>query len=149
MGQSLAIPRVIPNDWKRLDLIVNKIKMRLGHDSNPEFASLTLSDLVASRLIATDVGKTFESVADLAVWVLGTANQITVTGANGKVTLSTPQDIHIDATPEWAGTVIKNADDDIIFYVDNDEMYFTASVAIPIEAGMSMGLLLALTYAEP
>jgi len=149
MGQSLAIPRVIPNDWKRLDLIVNKIKMRLGRDSDPVFASLTLSDLVASRLIATDAGKTFESVADLAVWVLGTANQIVVTGANGKVTLSTPQNIHVDATPEWAGTVIKNADDDIIFYIDDDEMYFTASGVIPIEAGMSMGLLLALTYAEP
>ena len=123
--------------------------MRLGRDSDPVFASLTLSDLVASRLIATDAGKTFESVADLAVWVLGTANQIVVTGANGKVTLSTPQNIHVDATPEWAGTVIKNADDDIIFYIDDDEMYFTASGVIPIEAGMSMGLLLALTYAEP
>jgi len=43
MGQSLAIPRVIPENWKRLDLIVNKIKMRLGRDSNPIHAQLTLS----------------------------------------------------------------------------------------------------------
>ncbi|MCK5608889.1 hypothetical protein KAR91_43855 [Candidatus Pacearchaeota archaeon] len=43
MGQSLAIPRVIPNDWKRLDLIVNKFKMRLGRDASPTHAGLTLT----------------------------------------------------------------------------------------------------------
>jgi len=149
MGQSLDIPRVIKDDWKRLDLIINKIKMRLGRDADVVHASITLTDLIASRLIATDSGKVFESVADLAVWILGTENQIIVTGANGKVTLSTPQDIHTDATPEWAGTIIKDSGDNIIFYVDDDEMYFTALVVIPIEAGMPMGLLLALTYASP
>lgn len=44
MGQSLAIPRVIPEDWKRLDLIVNKIKMRLGRDASPTFAGLTVTN---------------------------------------------------------------------------------------------------------
>ena len=147
MGQSLAIPRVIPNDWKRLDLIVNKIKMRLGRDADPVFTNLTLSDLVASRLIATNAGKTFESVADLTNWIVGTGNQVVVSVlAGGKVTLSTPQNIHVDATPEWAGTVIKDSGDNIIFYVDDDEMYFTASTVIPIADGMPIGLLLALTY---
>lgn len=44
---------------------------------------------------------------------------------------------------------IKNSNGDVIFYADDDEMYFTASVVIPIEAGMPIGLLLALTYASP
>ena len=150
MGQSLAIQRVIPNDWKRLDLIVNKIKFKLGRNADVEHASITLSDLVASRLVATDSGKVFESVSDLTNWIVGTENQVVVTIlAGGKVTLSTPQNIHVDATPEWAGTVIKDSGDNIIFFVDNDEMYFTASVAVSIEAGMSIGLLLALTYASP
>lgn len=150
MGQSLDIPRVIKDDWKRLDLIINKIKMRLGRDADPTFASVTLSDLVASRLVATDSGKVFESVTDLTNWIVGTTNQIIVTVlSGGKVTLSAPQDLHTDATPEWAGTVIKDSGGNIIFYVDDDEMYFTSG-AIPIEAGMIMGPWLFWgTYASP
>lgn len=147
MGLSLDIPRVIPEDWKRLDLVINKIKMRLGRDADVAHASITLTDLIASRLVATDSGKVFKSVADLAVWILGTENQIIVTGADGKVTLSTPQNIHIDATPEWAGTVIKNASDDIIFYIDGDEMYFTAEEeAAEIITGNPFGAWLPFYY---
>ena len=62
MGQSLAIPRVIPEDWKRLDLIVNKIKMRLGSTSSPIHVGLTLTGLTASRLIGTNASKALESV---------------------------------------------------------------------------------------
>ena len=62
MTQSLAIPRVIPNDWKRLDLIVNKIKFRLGRDANPTFVGVTLTGLDASALIGTDTSKALESV---------------------------------------------------------------------------------------
>lgn len=148
MGQSLAIPRVIPEDWKRLDLIVNKIKMRLGRDSSPAHAGLTLTGLTASRLIWTDSDKALTS-KDLVDLVVGTVNQLIVTDdGSGGLVLSTPQNTHVDATPEWAGTVIKDSGDNIIFYVDDDEMYFTASLVIPIEAGMPIGLLLALTYAS-
>ncbi|MCK5615813.1 hypothetical protein KAR91_78845 [Candidatus Pacearchaeota archaeon] len=48
MGQSLAIPRVIPNDWKRLDLIVNKIKMRLGRDSTPTFSNINITNVITA-----------------------------------------------------------------------------------------------------
>ncbi len=41
---------------------------------------------------------------------------------------------------------IKNSDGDIIFYVDGDELYFTAETAVAIADGMCIGLLLALTY---
>ena len=151
MGQSLDIPRVIKDDWKRLDLIVNKIKMRLGRDADVAHASITLTDLLASRLIATDSGKVFESVADLTAWIIqSSANQVVVTdNGDGTVTLSLPQDVHVDAHMELAGLTIKDSGDNIIFYVDDDEMYFTALIVIPIEAGMPMGLLLALTYASP
>ena len=149
MGQSLNIPRVIPKDWKRMDLIVNKIKLHLGRDSDPVFASLTLSDLVASRLITTDSGKTFESVSDLTAWIKGTENQVIVSVlAGGKVTLSTPQDIHVDATPEWAGTVIKDVSDNIIFYVDDDEMYFTAAPSDPVTGNPMFAWLFLFTFTE-
>ncbi len=141
-------------DVKNVDISVKRaiqgLSKKLGYTATPTWKSITLTDLVASRLVATDSGKVFESVTDLTNWIVGTGNQVIVTVlAGGKVTLSTPQDIHVDATPEFAGIVIKDSGDNIIFYVDNDEMYFTASIVIPIEAGMPMGLLLALTYAAP
>ena len=128
MGQSLAIPRVIPNDWKRLDLIVNKIKLRLGHDSSPTLTGLTLTGLTASRLIATDASKTLIS-SDLVSWVTGTANQIIVADAGaGKITLSTPQDIHTGASPTFAGLTLTNAavigSNSVVFQSGTDSMTF-------------------------
>lgn len=136
-------------DPKNCDISVKRaiqgLSKKLGYTGNPAFASLTLSDLVASRLIAADSGKTFKSVEDLAVWILGTENQIIVTGANGKVTLSTPQDIHKQAQMELAGITIKNGSGNIIFHVNHDELYFTEYPTDPV-TGNPIGLLLALTY---
>jgi hypothetical protein len=140
---------------KNCDVSVKKnfrrISRELGYTGTPSFKSITLTDLIASRLVATDSGKVFESVTDLTNWIVGTGNQVIVTVlAGGKVTLSTPQDIHVDAHMELAGLTIKDSGDNIIFYVDDDEMYFTASVVIPIEAGMVMGLWMFWgTYASP
>ena len=138
-------------DPKNCDISVKRaiqgLSKKLGYTGSPAHKNMTLTDLVASRLIATDSGKTFESVTDLTNWIKGTGNQVIVSVlAGGKVTLSTPQNIHVDATPEWAGTVIKDAGDNIIFYVDDDEMYFTALIDIPIATGMPIGLALVLTY---
>ncbi len=125
---------------------IRLISRKLGYTGNPIHANLTLTDLTASRLIATDSGKTFASVADLTTWIAGTTNQIVVSDdGDGTITLSTPQDIHVDATPEFAGITIKNSGDEIIFYVDNDEMYFTAASGTPV-VGNPYGLLLILTY---
>jgi hypothetical protein len=145
---TLQLPPVRKDDWTRLRIIIDKLKhLDLGTDSHPNFAGLTLTDLVASRLIATDSGKVFESVSDLTSWIAGTTNQIIVTDdADGTITLSTPQDTHTDATPEWAGIVIKDSGDNIIFYVDDDEMYFTAAPVVGV-TGSPIGLLLTLTYA--
>ena len=138
-------------DPKNCDISVKRaiqgLSKKLGYTGSPAHKNMTLTDLVASRLIATDSGKTFESVTDLTNWIKGTGNQVIVSVlAGGKVTLSTPQDIHVDAHPEFAGITIKNDSDNIIFYVNNDEMYFTAVTEIEIATGMPIGLLLALTY---
>lgn len=136
-------------DVKNCDISVKRaiqgLSKKLGYTATPDFVSIALSDLIASRLVATDSGKVFESVTDLTNWIVGTENQVIVSVlAGGKVTLSTPQNTHVDATPEWAGTVIKNGAGYTIFYVDNDEMYFTAIA--DIVTGNPIGLLLALTY---
>jgi len=136
-------------DPKNCDISVKRaiqlLSKKLGYTATPDFKSITLSDLVASRLVATGSGKVFESVTDLTNWIVGTENQVIVTIlAGGKVTLSTPQNTHTDAEPEFAGMVIKNGADYTIFYVDNNEMYFTAIA--DIVTGNPIGLLLTLTY---
>ena len=128
-----------------------RISKELGYTATPSWVSIALTGLTASRLVATDSGKVFESIADLTAWIIqSSANQVVVVdNGDGTVTLSTPQNIHVDATPEFAGLTIKDSGDNIIFYVDDDEMYFTASIVIPIEAGMPIGLSLIFTYASP
>ena len=69
--------------------------------------SLTVTGLTASRLVATDGSKTLGSVANLASWIAGTANQVTVSDdGDGTITLSLPQDIHTAATPTFAGLTV-------------------------------------------
>lgn len=103
----------------------------------------------ASKLVATDTNQKFVSVSDLSSWIAGTTNQVIVTdNGDGTVTLSAPQNIHTDAVPEFAGITIKDSGDNIIFYVDDDELYFTA---IPAEGltGQPMGIFpLIITYSS-
>jgi hypothetical protein len=143
----LQIPDIIFDDWLSVQTAFDRVRFNLGTDATPTYAGLTLTGLTASRLLQADANKALSSVSDLTVWIAGTDNQVNVADdGDGTITLSTPQDIHVDAHPEFAGLTIKNEADDIIFYVDNDEMYFTVTAAIEIATGMPMGLLLALTY---
>jgi len=137
-------------DPKNCDISVKRaiqgLSKKLGYTGVPNFKSITLSDLVASRLVATDSGKVFESVADLTAWIAGTENQIIVTSdGDGTITLSCPQNIHTDAQVEFAGLTIKNGSGNVIFHVNHDELYFTECPTDPV-TGNPIGLLLALTY---
>jgi hypothetical protein len=63
---------------------------------------LLLSGATATRLLATDADKRVVPVGNLASWVTGTANQVTVTDdTDGTITLSLPQDLHTSATPTF------------------------------------------------
>ena len=65
--------------------------------------------LTASLLVGTDADKSLVSVSNLASWITGTANQITVTDdSDGTVTLSAPQDLHTAATPTFGGIIVAN-----------------------------------------
>jgi len=69
-------------------------------DADVTFDSLILDDLTATRLVASD-GDTKLVSTDLASWVTGTANQITVgDDGDGTITLSLEQSIHTDADLE-------------------------------------------------
>lgn len=85
---------------------------------------LTLEGLTASRLLYLDSDSNVASVADFTDWIAGTANQITVTDdTDGTITLSLPQDIHIGASPTFAGLLatdkIKFTQTDGNEYVDS------------------------------
>lgn len=57
--------------------------------SGPTFAELTLTDLTAERLVASDADSTLVSVPDLTVWIAGTPDEITVADdGDGTLTLS-------------------------------------------------------------
>lgn len=60
-------------------------------DTNADvvFDSATLNDLTASRLTQTDANKKLQSVANLAAWIAGTANQVLITDdTDGTITLA-------------------------------------------------------------
>ena len=80
--------------------------------SNTTASHLTVSDLAASRLIASDANKALVST-DLSSWISGTTNQITVTdNGDGTITLSTPQDIHTSATPTFSDLTLTSLTQD-------------------------------------
>jgi len=97
------VPKIKHNDWNSVRVALQKLSsLKLGPDAEITFKSLTLTDLTATRLIASDAGKKLVST-DLHNWVSGTSNQVNVADdGDGTITLSTPQDIHTAATPTFA-----------------------------------------------
>lgn len=97
MSTTGLVPKIKDGDWVSVRQAIAKLSTKLGPISEPTYAGLTLTGLTASRLVATDANKKLES-SDLASWVTQTTNQVIVTDdADGTITLSTPQNIHISA----------------------------------------------------
>jgi len=80
----------------------------LGASDEPTFAGLTLTGLTPSRLVATDANSILIS-SDLNNWIAGTTNQINITDdGDGTITLSTPQDIHVGASPTFNKVILSS-----------------------------------------
>jgi hypothetical protein len=78
--------------------------------------------LSASRLVASDATKGLVSVSDLTSWIAGTLNQISSSDdGDGTITLSTPQDIHTGASPEFITVKISAATALRLFAADADK----------------------------
>jgi hypothetical protein len=68
-----------------------------------------LAGLTPSRLVQTDADNALISVSNLASWIAGTTNRVTVTDdADGTITLSGPQDLHTGASPEFYGLTLNH-----------------------------------------
>lgn len=69
--------------------------------------NLTLSNLTATRLMATNGSKVASSVLTLSSWVAGTTNQVTVADdGDGSITLSLPQSIATTSSPSFTGLTV-------------------------------------------
>lgn len=83
------IPHIKHNDWKSVEQAIAKLaSLKLGRSGTPTFAGLTLTDLTASRLIASDASKNLSSVSSLTSWIAGTANEINIADdGDGTITI--------------------------------------------------------------
>lgn len=195
---------VVAHDWVNLEFIINDLTQRIvGQElhptSSPTFAdmtltgdfnitgdlditgnldadgTITLNDLTASRIVATDAGKSLVST-DLIAWIDGTANKITVSDdSDGSVTLTIPDAVTLvnptvtgvlDASAgevrvEDHATVEPTSESDghvgvayissegrLYFAVEGTTYYVAGTAVSPVSpvTGNPIGLLLALTY---
>jgi len=115
-------------------------------------ASLTLSGLTASRLVATDGSKVLAS-ASLASWIAGTSNQVTVTDdLDGSITLSLPQSIATTSSPTFANITDSGLTMTRVPFAstggllaDSASMVFDTTNGLTLEAGSASALNLTST----
>jgi len=143
------VPPIVENDWISVRTAIQKLaSSKLGLDAHPTFRNVTLTDLTASRLVQTNASKGLASVSNLANWIAGTTNRITVSNdADGTITLTSPQDTHIGANPTFAGLTISDSEDNIVIFGDATIFYVVEPAAAP-GVGNPIGLLLLFTYAS-
>ena len=86
-GQEIKVPLTVVDDIASPGTTYLSVQSG-GVTIDPD---LTLSNLTATRLLASDGSKLVVSVADLASWIAGTTNEITITNdGDGTVTISLP-----------------------------------------------------------
>jgi hypothetical protein len=107
VGTSSLVGAVtLDSDSDRVSLAVSGNTVTIGAPATPGYDTIKLTDLTASRLVASNADKELVST-DASSWVAGTTNQVNVTDdGDGTATLSTPQDIHTGATPTFAGMTL-------------------------------------------
>ena len=67
--------------------------------TNATGTNLNLTGLTATRLLQSSAGKNLQSVADLTLWIAGTASELTVADdGDGTVTLSLPTTVDLGAS---------------------------------------------------
>ena len=91
-GQEIKVPLTVVDDIASPGTTYLSVQSG-GVTIDPD---LTLSNLTATRLLASDGSKLVVSVADLASWNAGTSNEITITNdGDGTVTISLPDAVII------------------------------------------------------
>ncbi len=159
---SFGLRTVSKGDWRTVTQNFQKLNSSLGFGfgSEPTYAGLTITGLTTNSLIYPNSSGTLTSLGaatngqipigstgavPVLAGITGTENQVTVTNGAGSITLSTPQDIHTDATPIFIGLTLQDASNNTVVYEDVNEFYITEYTGAPV-AGNPIGLLLVWTY---
>jgi hypothetical protein len=125
--------------------------------ASPTFAGLTVSGLTASRLLATNGSKGLASVADLASWIAGTANQIVVTAdGDGSVTLSLSSTLVAPGSLTVTGNIyqtdsikhIFGTGSDAEIYYDGTDLKIVTDIVAPSDLVLDCGTDKTLELAE-
>ena len=123
---------LVAHDWLNLEFIINDLASRvigqeLGPGSSPTFVGLTLTGLTDNSIVFID-------------------NSGVLSENNTNLNWDDDNDIlTVRDTIQ-----VKDSSGNIVMFSDDTEFYVTASVVIPIEAGMIMGPWLFWgTYAAP
>jgi hypothetical protein len=104
---------------------------------NIDPAALLLG-LSANLLVATNGSGALTNVANLANWIAGTSNQITISDdGDGTITISTPQDIHTNADVEFDSLILDDLTASRIVYADVSKKLQTIASLTSWVAGTS------------
>ncbi len=116
-------------DFEGLRKAVRKLAYRLGKTSSPDFGSVTLNDLSASRLIWTDADKLLAS-KDLIDLITGTTNRVIVSDdGDGSVTITGPQDMHPGASPTFVTTTLSGLTENRLVATDGSKALISITPA--------------------
>ena len=89
------------------NVLMGSTNITLSLPDDVTIDGFTLNDLTASRLLSSNGSKVLTSVADLASWIAGTANRVTVTNdGDGTITLTGPQDLATGSSPTFAALTL-------------------------------------------
>jgi len=112
-----------PEDPHAVRRAFQTIQGGLGFGSSPIFAGLTLTGLTANSLMYSAAGGVITSLgaatdgqlpigsigaAPVLATLTGTTNQVNVANGAGSITLSTPQDIHVGASPTFVDLTLSD-----------------------------------------
>lgn len=116
------IPNIVHGDWHSVEMALRKLaSSKLGQQASPTFVSLTLTSVLADRLLRVDSSGKITAVENLAAWVSGDGVDVI---DNGDGTITIKADIVTDPIPKVA-----DAEERIDFGGDPGQIVYQEDVA--------------------
>jgi hypothetical protein len=101
------VSRVATDATKNLEGYQRELQRKIDYALRNISVDQILLGLSNSLLVSTNSAGKLISVANLANWIAGTTNQITITNdGDGTITISTPQDLNTGASVTFAGLTV-------------------------------------------
>ena len=109
-------------NFQNVNQYIIELERKLGYVLKHIDITSIILGLANSRIVATDASGNLDTVSNLALWIAGTANRITVSDdGDGTITLNLPQDIHTDADVTFDSLTLDDLTPNRIVYVDGSD----------------------------